>query len=377
MQGRVGLGACASALALLVGLAGGGRADDARVRLDRIRAEIEEREARARQFAAEADTALEQLEAIDRELVEIRRSRRKLAQRGKAAGQELVGARGGLAMAEKDLQEARERLADRLVVIYKFGATGGLPALYASRDFQSVIRLGQSLAKVVEGDLRTFARVREAGETRDQSEDEVQGLETEIAVAQREIDLREAQERQKLADRRNFVEVARSRSDRERRAVDELQEAATRLEKTLETEGSGRQVASGSGLERGRVPQPVEGKIRERFGRKIDPTFGTRVQRSGIEIAAEPGTPVRTVGKGKVLFAGWLPGYGQVVIVDHGAASVSVSGYLEEVAVKADDSLAGGEIIGSVGETGSLNGPGLYFELRRDGKPVDPAAWFE
>jgi murein hydrolase activator len=376
MRGRIGLSGLLL-LALAVGPSDPGRAEDTKDRLDRIRAEIEAREAEARKFAAMADTALEQIEAIDRELVEIRRSRRRLAQREQAAGQELTSARGGLAVAEKDLEEARARLADRLVVLYKFGATGGMPALYSARDFQTVIRLGQSLSKIVEGDLRTFARVREAGDTRDKSEGEVKGLETEIVETQQEIDARESQERQKLADRRNAVEVARSRSDRERRAVSELQDAAARLEKTLGSSESAALTEAGPGLERGRVPQPVEGKIRERFGRKVDPQFGTRVQRSGIEIQAEPGTPVKAVGKGKVLFAGWLPGYGQVVIVDHGEASVSVSGYLEEVAVKADDFLEGGDVIGSVGETGSLNGPGLYFELRRDGTPVDPVAWFK
>jgi len=229
----------------------------------------------------------------------------------------------------------------------------------------------------VEGDLRTFQRVRDAGDTRNRTDDDVKGLETEIVETQREIDRREAQERQKLTDKRNLVEVARSRSDRERQRVTELQEAATRLEKTLGVRsGSGATAAMGPGLDKGRVPLPVEGKIRERFGKQVNTEFGTRITRSGIEIAAELGTPVRTVGKGKVLFAGWLSGYGQVVIVDHGEASVTVSGYLEEVSVKADDFLQGDEIIGLVGDTGSLNGPGLYFELRRDGQPVDPAAWF-
>src|SRR5262247_3274063 len=99
------LAAVSLALPVAVLVADGGRADNARERLDRIRAEIEQREARARQFAAEAQGALEQLEAIDRELVEIRRSRRRLAQRGSEAGEELSEARGGLVVAEKTLEE--------------------------------------------------------------------------------------------------------------------------------------------------------------------------------------------------------------------------------------------------------------------------------
>ena len=83
------------------------------------------------------------------------------------------------------------------------------------------------------------------------------------------------------------------------------------------------------------------------------------------------------MASGRVLFAGWFRGYGQMVIVDHGGGDLSVSGYLDEALVAAGDSVALGQPIGSVGETGSASGPGLYFEIRHDGKAVDPALWLE
>ncbi len=86
---------------------------------------------------------------------------------------------------------------------------------------------------------------------------------------------------------------------------------------------------------------------------------------------------MRAVGAGRVLFAGWFRGYGQLVILDHGQGSVTVSGYLDEIAVEAGASLERGQAVGTVGETGSLSGPGLYFEIRHEGKPVDPQGWLE
>jgi septal ring factor EnvC (AmiA/AmiB activator) len=117
--------------------------------------------------------------------------------------------------------------------------------------------------------------------------------------------------------------------------------------------------------------------LRLGYGSQIDPEFGTATMRNGIEVAALEGSPVRAVARGRVLFAGWFRGYGQVVIVDHGSGQMTVSGYMEELAVRADQYVEADQVIGAVGETGSLSGPGLYFEIRKAGKPVDPQEWLE
>jgi septal ring factor EnvC (AmiA/AmiB activator) len=78
-----------------------------------------------------------------------------------------------------------------------------------------------------------------------------------------------------------------------------------------------------------------------------------------------------------VLFSGWFRGYGQMVILDHGGDDVTVSGYLDELRVEAGDEVRSGDVIGTVGETGSLSGPGLYFEIRHAGQPVDPTTWLQ
>jgi len=136
--------------ALVLGLGSGGEASDLRDRLARLRADIEAHEEKARRYEATAVSLQETSRLLEAELAEIRRAA--------AGGNELSSARGSLAQAETALREARDRLASRLVAIYKFGSTGGMPALYAARDFQTVIRLGEDLSRVVQGDLRAVAR---------------------------------------------------------------------------------------------------------------------------------------------------------------------------------------------------------------------------
>jgi septal ring factor EnvC (AmiA/AmiB activator) len=113
------------------------------------------------------------------------------------------------------------------------------------------------------------------------------------------------------------------------------------------------------------------------FGRQVDPEFGTQTLRNGVEIDAPAGAQVVAVADGRVLFAGWFRGYGQMVIVDHGADDLTVLGYLDALSVKKGDMVRAGQEIGTVGETGSLSGAGLYFEIRAGGKPVDPQIWLQ
>jgi septal ring factor EnvC (AmiA/AmiB activator) len=125
---------------------------------------------------------------------------------------------------------------------------------------------------------------------------------------------------------------------------------------------------------RGNLGAPVAAPVVQRFGRVAD-EFGTETFRKGVEFGARAGDPVAAVADGVVRFAGWFRGYGKIVILDHGESYFTVSGHLDEIAVSVGDALRAGERLGSVGDTGSLAGPRLYFEIRRAGQALDPAGW--
>ena len=126
---------------------------------------------------------------------------------------------------------------------------------------------------------------------------------------------------------------------------------------------------------RGRLPWPTVGPRGAGFGDITDPHFGTTISHPGIDILARSGTPVQAVGPGDVVFAGWLKGYGQVVIVDHGADYHTIYAHLATVKVAVDDAVSAGAGIGTVGDTGSLSGTHLYFEIRHEGVPENPTGW--
>ena len=120
---------------------------------------------------------------------------------------------------------------------------------------------------------------------------------------------------------------------------------------------------------------PVKGKILSFFGKFRNTTFNTVNFRNGIEIKTDMGEPIRAVGNGKIIFSGWLKGYGNLMIINHGQKYYTVYGHIEEFFKKKGATVAMDEIVASVGDTGSIIGPNLYFEIRRHGKPVDPMKW--
>lgn len=347
-------------------------------RLDRLRGQIEEREERARSFREKAEGQLGALEALDRELADLRASARELRQQERTAEEELGTVEIALAEAKAALDRAEKALGTRLVALYKYRSAGGLAARYTAGDFQRMANRGDSLARIVAEDQRLAEEHRTAQRQWEEQRAIGEALVAEIREARREAAAREDGLRRKLVERRNFVDLLRTRSDREERAVEELRQAAERLEEALGRMPSSPPAPAGAGLQAGALAWPVEGaRPRVGFGRQVDPEFGTQTLRNGVELEAPAGSPVHAVAPGRVLFSGWFRGYGQMVILDHGGDDVTVSGYLDELRVEAGDEVRSGDVIGTVGETGSLSGPGLYFEIRHAGQPVDPTRWLQ
>lgn len=124
------------------------------------------------------------------------------------------------------------------------------------------------------------------------------------------------------------------------------------------------------GLSKG-LPYPVRGEVQGRFGMER-PEGGVW---RGIVLRAAEGARVAAVAPGKVVYAGWLGGFGNLMIVDHGAGYLSVYAYNQGLLKQVGDPVRAGEAIATVGATGGQVEPGLYFEIRHDGKPVNPLLW--
>ena len=123
---------------------------------------------------------------------------------------------------------------------------------------------------------------------------------------------------------------------------------------------------------KGRLALPLAGDITNRFGQ---PRADGGLQWRGITIVARPGQEVRAVAPGRVVFADWLRGFGNLLIVDHGDGYMTLYGNNESLLRRVGEGVRGGDPVATVGSSGGSGPAGLYFELRHQGKPLDPLGW--
>ncbi len=121
--------------------------------------------------------------------------------------------------------------------------------------------------------------------------------------------------------------------------------------------------------------RPSGGVVTSRFGWRMHPIFGTREFHTGVDIATRYGSPVVAARAGVVLFVGWKSGYGRLVVLDHGAGLQTTYSHLSVALVNPGEEVEPGQVIGRIGNSGWSTGPHLFFEVRRNGVPIDPARY--
>lgn len=169
---------------------------------------------------------------------------------------------------------------------------------------------------------------------------------------------------------------ARLQVERARAEADEADKAATERRADVsslrgEAAGAG-QLGAMDGLTKN-LPRPVRGDVLGRFGAQR-PEGGVW---RGIVLRSPEGTHVRAIAPGRVVYASWLSGFGNIIIVDHGKHYLSVYAYNQSLLKDVDDAVGAGDVVATVGATGGQVEPGLYFEIRHQGKPVNPLLWLK
>ncbi|TMQ69798.1 MAG: M23 family metallopeptidase [Candidatus Eisenbacteria bacterium] len=181
---------------------------------------------------------------------------------------------------------------------------------------------------------------------------------------------------QSIQTQRQAYEAAAAELERSARA---LQSLLVRLEQKRRNEtsrGAPEPYSGDFAKGQGSLDWPVRGTLVGRFGPETHPRFGTTINNNGVDIAATIGTPVRAVAKARVEYTSEdYASYGPIVILNHGDGYFTLYAHLSEILVTVGQEIPAGQIIGRVGDTGSLKGPELHFEVRKGGTALNPEDW--
>jgi septal ring factor EnvC (AmiA/AmiB activator) len=280
---------------------------------------------------------------------------------------------------ERQLARQKNMLGKRLRALHKEGKMFPIRVFFSADDYNDLIQKMKYMDLLMSHDSRIFENFQKRWkqfkeEERKLSEAKEKMVQFETAALQKKNEI----EKEK-GNKSKFLKTIKNKKIYFIQARKELLKASENLN-SLIAKLEQKKIA-GEGLsfvdKKGHLFFPVNGKIVNRFGRIRDKRFQSYIINNGLNLKVKKGTEVHPIYQGSVLFAGSLEGYGNLIILGHGDKYHSLYGHLEKILVQTGDYVYEDRPIGLSGDSGSLVGETLYFELRHEGKPIDPAPWLQ
>ncbi len=368
------LWSAASLLLLVVVAASAQQADRAKTEAQASRAteRLRALQREADQLASQERTLLNDLRRVEIERQLKAEDLRRVTAEAEQVRSELTSTTERIDELEhQDLAE-RPDVSARLVEMYKLGRARYLRLLLSTADVRQLGRATRMVAAMAELDRERLASHQRTLDSLKAARNELEERSRRLQALRIEAERADAATASAARARSDLIRDIDQRRDLNAQLAGELQAAQEKLQLALRDLSTGGAAAQPSALPlkpfRGSIDWPVVGSLRRRFAPNLQGTS------AGIEIAAMEGAPVQAIHEGVVAYADSFSGFGNLVIVDHGGQVFSLYGDLLEIGVKRGSRVEGGQPIGSVGSS-PAGAVGLYFELRVDGRPVDPLEW--
>lgn len=350
--------------------------------VDEIEQKIERHKSDLKKFTHQETEILETLNEIELSRNKLDRQAGSLREKIERIHETIEENRQAAENLKQKIRKTGVYANNRLVALYKLNLMGRLNVLGSADSVYEVLRAKKDMAIILDHDADVLTRYLQNNERLNAIVERLAAEEEEKASLEKQMQHRIREMTAETAKRQAILNNVREKESARKAALASLEKAAEDLDRTivdLFTEARSRRQLKGSfSARKGLLPMPVSGKILTEFGKYRDEDLKIVNFRSGIDIQAERGEPVRAVFRGEVLFAQWFKGYGNMMIIDHGEKYYTVYAHAQELFKKTGDMVETNEVVATVGDTASLtSGTALYFELRHQGKPVNPLAWLD
>ena len=350
-----------------------------------INQEIEKKKFELLRVTRKEAAIVNSLNDIDLTLDHARKSALSLKTELAALEKEILKTKNDSDDLQKRIKTREGYAASRLVAIYKLSWLGRIYVLASAQSVYDLFQRKRALEHVLAYDENVWEnlmddkkRLQQLLVDLNQKKMEKLAVETDYKK-QIEMVSRERNRRSELLD-----DIRRKRSLK-LAALESLKRSAADLDQTINDLKSDfdrgklreKQSLKNFSALKGLLNMPVKGKIISFFGPHRNKQLNVVNFESGIEIKADRGEPIHAVYAGRVLYAKWFKGYGNMIIIDHGNNYYTIYAHAQELFAAQGDTVEAGEVVATVGDSGSMIGPSLHFEVRYHGKPVDPLEWIK
>lgn len=313
---------------------------------------------------------LEELERLDRDINSTRQNLESL-------NTKLAELQVNIKAAEKELQKAEVALAERTGImhqrlndIYTEGSVSYLDVLFQATSLTDFLTRFDLMQRIAEQDIKLMQELAAEREKIERRKKDLEAKRDRLAYLQEQTRARQSYLTARSEERKELLDQLETQKEAYERALDELEATSRRLTQLIQ------QMQAKNPTPRrgtGRFIWPVSGPVTSSFGMRYHPVLHQYRMHTGIDIGAPFGEAVAAADGGTVIYTGWLGGYGQVVLVDHGGGYATLYAHLSSIAVGNGSQVRQGQTIGYVGSTGWSTGPHLHFEVRVNGDPQNPA----
>ncbi len=270
---------------------------------------------------------------------------------------------------EKELKAKSKVLDKRVRDIYINGQISYIDVLFGAKDFSDFMTRMDLLKRIIKYDYDLVVKVQQDKAVIVSAQEQLDKDKEAAASLVKDAETKKNDMLTKKKNKDKLLEKAKYDRDTSERAYNELMAASRQIANMIRSRGSsGSSTASGSGA----MIWPISGEVTSEFGWRTHPIFGTARFHSGLDIAGDYGMAIHAAASGTVTYAGWISGYGNAVIIDHGGGITTLYGHNESLAVSEGQSVSQGQTIAYCGSTGNSTGPHCHFEVRQNGEPVSP-----
>ncbi len=381
-----------AAVLIVLGTAGSapGQADGDvdRVRREKaaIQRKIKAEKRRLDRFAERENTVIAKLRTAERELAEAKRAVDRLESEMAALDRKIEQCRSRTGELEERIEAGEAHAGRRMRALYKLNSLGKYDFLASADSINDFIRRKTALERILSQDRRNLARLEENRADLLETRRTLTSKKAEKAELERSCAAQVAELDERKRTRRSLLAAIRKKKALARAHIDAMKSAAKSLDRKIADMAAEipevRAAAAGDDSApftafKGRLKLPVKGKIISFFGPHENTELDVVNFQNGIDIQAPLGRAIRAVRPGKVIYSDWFKGYGNMLIIDHGESYYTLYAHADKVYKRKGDVVDTGEAIATVGDTDSLKGAVLHFEIRHHGKSVDPMKWLQ